>query len=124
MQQVRKVRLDASWNYQYSNGAVDYSFASSLALAHPTVAATTPGAFPAVVYRVNAFTLSAAFDVSERLTVRVFDYYERGDFSDWHYAGFDTQRVYDHRVYSDGGPHGYRSNVLGLMVETRVGERP
>ncbi len=51
------------------------------------------------------------------MAVRVFDYYERGNISDWHYAGFGQQLVYDHRVYTDGGPGNYSDNLVGVLVE-------
>ena len=113
-QNVHRVRIDANWNYQYSRGLENYAFASPLALAFPDVAPIAGDTFPALTYRVNSFTLGATWRISQRLSARLFDYYEHADISDWHYAGFDTTRVYDHRVYSDGGPSGYSTNLVGL----------
>ena len=48
------------------------------------------------------------------------DAHERGHVSDWHYAGFDANRVYDHRVYTDGGPQSYRANLVGVLLNVKL----
>ena len=114
----RGIRLDAGWNYIYSRGNDDYNYASPSALAYPTTVASGPGSgsFPATTYRVNAFAVGLTIPVATRVALRVFDYYERGRVSDWHYAGFDTSLVYDHRVYTDVGPASYSTNVVGAFL--------
>lgn len=115
-----RVRLGADWNYVRSSGTTEYRFASPLALAWPDLADTTPGRYPTMEYRVNTLTLSASLPLSERISLYVFDTWERGSIADWHYRGLDAQRVYDHRIYTDGGPEDYSTNLLGLFVEVRL----
>jgi hypothetical protein len=119
-QQLRRVRVDAGWNYLYSRGLTGFNYASPLALANPDVAPLGENAFPAMTYRVNSFNLSLLIPVARRISLRLFDYYEQGRISDWHYAGFDQSRVYDHRVYTDGGPHDYSANLVGLTVNVKL----
>lgn len=113
-----RVRVDANWTYLNARGSTDFNFASPLALAYPTD--TLADAFPTMRYRLNSVTLGLTFAVTERIGVRVFDYYERGSISDWHYAGFGQTRVYDHRVYSDGGPRSYNANLAGVMLNVKL----
>jgi hypothetical protein len=75
-------------------------------------------------YRVDSITLGVTIPIAQRVSLRVFDYYERGRISDWHYAGFDAGQVIDHRVYSDGGPEGYSANLVGLLLNVALGPSP
>lgn len=120
---IGHVRIDANWNYVQSRGLDDYSYAGSSALAYPgTVTGTGPGSggFPAMTYRVQSFTVGVTVPIHQRVSLRVFDYYERGHVSDWHYAGFDANRIYDHRVYTDGGPQSYRANLVGVLLNVKL----
>jgi hypothetical protein len=40
--------------------------------------------------------------------------------NDWHYAGFANTLVYGHSVYTDGGPQGYNTNVVGLFFNVKL----
>ncbi len=118
-----RVRFDANWNYLYARGLTGYRFASPLALAWgDTVVGDGPGsgAFPAMTYRVNSLTVGVHVPLGKRIALRVFDYYERGRISDWHYLGFDAGQVIDHRVYTDGGPQGYNANLVGLLLDVQL----
>lgn len=120
---IGRVRLDASWNYTYSRGIDAYAYAGPTALAYP---ATVPGAgpgsgeFPALVYRIQSLTVGVTVPITERVSMRFFDYYERGHVSDWHYLGFDQTLVQDHRVYTDAGPQSYRANLVGMLVNVQL----
>jgi hypothetical protein len=115
-----RVQLDAAWNYTYSRGVDGYQFASALALAWPDTVDSAGDAFPPMTYRVHALNVGLRIPLANRMTLRVFDYYERGSISDWHYAGFARQLVFDHRVYTDGGPENYSDNLVGVLLEIRL----
>jgi hypothetical protein len=118
-----RVRLDASWNYLHARGTTDYRFASPLALAWADTVigdGAGGGAFPAMTYRVNSFSVGLHIPLHERVALRVFDLYERGRISDWHYLGFATTHAIDHRVYTDGGPQGYDANLVGVLLDVRL----
>lgn len=119
---IGRVRLDANWNLLYSRGVTGYRYASPLALAYPDLNSdgAGSGAFPPMTYRVNSLNLGITIPLLERVSLRVFDSWERGRINDWHYLGFDTQRVYDHRVYTDGGPESYNANLIGLLLNIRL----
>ncbi|MBS0439302.1 MAG: MtrB/PioB family outer membrane beta-barrel protein [Proteobacteria bacterium] len=118
-----RVRFDLNWNYLYSRGLTDYSYAGPTALAH-LVGNEGPGpgngAFPSMVYRVNSITAGVTVPVNERVALRLFDYYERGRINDWHYAGFGQGLVAGNRVYTDAGPQGYNANLIGLFVNVKL----
>lgn len=116
----RRFKVDAAWNWLWSRGLTHYRFASELALAWPDVAAYTGNAFPTMKYKLNSLTLGVTMPINEQVSLRLFDYYERGRVSDWHYLGFDEARVIDHRVYSDGGPEDYDANLVGLLLTIRL----
>jgi hypothetical protein len=118
---ANKLRFDASWNWNSTRGSTDYRYASADALAWPTQATTAlGGSYPDMTYRVNALTLGLTMPIRERVSLRVFDYYERGRISDWHYLGLDQGRVIDHRVYTDGGPENYNANLFGVLLTIKL----
>lgn len=120
---IGRVRLDVNWNYLYSRGLTDYTYAGPTALAH-LVGNEGPGpgggAFPNMIYRVNSITIGATVPFSERVSLRLFDYYERGRINDWHYLGFDQGLVVGNRVYTDAGPQSYKQNLIGLLVNMKL----
>jgi hypothetical protein len=119
-QQLRRVRVDAGWNFQYARGTTGYSYASPLALAYADVAALGQYGFPDLTYRLNSANVSLLVPLTKSVSLRLFDNFEQGLISDWHYAGFDQSRVYNHRVYSDGGPHDYSANIIGMLINVKL----
>lgn len=117
---MRRVELDASWNWIQARGITHYRFASPAALAYPDVADTTPGRFPPLDYRVNALTIGLTFALAERLSLRVFDHYERATARDWHWDGIEGGTVIDHRVHTDGGPRGWSANLVGVLLRVAL----
>lgn len=115
-----KVQLDAGWNYLYSRGITNYRFASPVALAYFSDGTLGVDGFPPMTWRINSFDVGITFPLHERVSLRLFDYYERGSIRDWHYDGFDTTRVIDHRIYSDGGPESYDANMVGLLLRVTL----
>lgn len=116
------VRVDVNWNLIDARGLTGYRFDSPVALAYfeDGLAGVRSGSFPLMRYRVDSLALGLSFALSPRFSVRLFDYYERGHVDDWHYRGLDTARVIDHRVYSDGGPQGYATNLIGVLLDVRL----
>lgn len=117
---VGPTRLDLSWNYQASRGVTSYNFASPGALTFASVAPTAGTQFPAMTYIVNSLTMSFTVPLSDRASVRLYDYYEHGQINDGHYAGFNNTLVYGNSVYTDAGPQGYNTNVVGLFVNVKL----
>ena len=115
-----RVRLDASWNYIYSRGTTSYRFATPAALAYFADGFLPDNAFPPMNFRVNGLTVGVTFPLTQRMSLRVFDYYERGDIVDWHYSGFAAGQVIDHRVYTDGGPQSYSANLVGVLLNIEL----
>jgi hypothetical protein len=115
------VRFDASWTYLDAQGTTRYRFASPAALAYFADGVSgDSNEFPPLAYRVNSLTLGLTIPLMRRVSLRLFDYYERGHVSDWHYAGLDAGYVIDHRVYTDGGPQSYDANLIGLLVSIEL----
>lgn len=115
-----KVRFDAGWNSLHSRGITRYRFASPVALAYFSDGALGIDRFPPMSWRVNALDIGVTFPLHERVSLRLFDYYERASIRDWHYDGFDRVRVIDHRVYADGGPDSYDANMVGLLLRVAL----
>jgi len=116
----RAVRLDLNWNYLSSRGITSYSYAGTGAMTFPYTAAEAGNQFPAMTYVVNSLTASLTLPLNDRASLRLYDYYEHGQIYDWHYAGFNNTLVYGNRVYSDAGPQGYDTNVVGLFVSVKL----
>ena len=114
------VRADLGWNYLSSRGITRYSFASAGALTYADIVAIAGNQFPAMTYNLNSLTLRITVPVSDRISLRLFDYYEHGQVSDWHYAGFNNTLVYGNSAYTDAGPQNYNTNLLGLFVNVRL----
>ena len=113
-------RADLTWNYLSSRDITGYSFASAGALTYADIATTAGSEFPPMTYNLNSFTLSVTVPVGDRISLRLFDYYERGQISDWHYAGFNNTLVYGNGVYTDAGPQSYNTNLVGLFVNVKL----
>jgi hypothetical protein len=116
----RAVRLDLNWNYLSSRGITSYNFAGPGAMTFPYTAAEAGNQFPAMTYDVNSLTMSVTVPLNDRASLRLYDYYERGQIYDWHYAGFNNTLVYGNRVYTDAGPQEYSTNVVGLFVNVKL----
>lgn len=114
-----RVLFDFAWNWIDSRGTTRYWYNSPGALATPPVA-NDPGRYPDMGTRINTLTVGMHFPITTGFGIRVFDTYERGDLSDWHYQNFANTRVYDHRAYTDGGPENYSVNTLGVMLEFKL----
>ena len=87
---------------------------------YPSEFATMGSGFPANTYRVNSVTVGATVQVTERVSLRVFDNYEIGSIFDWHYAGFNQGLVSGNTLYTDGGPQSYSENLIGVMVNVKL----
>ena len=120
-QRIRKATLTGDWNYISSKGDTNYRYNSAAALSVPANAtANLAGNFPTMRWRINTVTLGVNFPISERLNLRLFDTWQKGDLSDWHYSGFDSGQVVGTMVYTDGGPEDYSVNMIGLMMEMKL----
>jgi hypothetical protein len=117
---VRSVRAELGWNYIASRGITSYTYDSPQALTYPITAAQAGNEFPAMTYLVNALTLNVTVPLSDCASLRFYDYYERGRIYDWHYAGFNNTLVYGNNVYTDAGPQGYDTNVVGLFLNVKL----
>ena len=116
----RAVRADLNWNYLSSRGITSYNYAGVGAMTFPYTPAEAGNQFPAMTYIVNSLTFSLTVPLSDRASLRLYDYYERGQINDWHYAGFNNTLVYGNRAYADAGPQGYNTNVVGLFVNVKL----
>jgi len=81
---------------------------------------TMGGGFSPMTYRVNSVTASVIVPFTSRVSMRLFDYYERGHIDDWHYAGFNQSFVSHHELYSDGGPQSYSENLVGVFISMKL----
>jgi hypothetical protein len=112
--------LNFDWNYLSSRGVTSYSAASPGAYTYNYTVDQAGSQFPAMTYVVNSLTLSFTVPLGDRASLRLYDYYEHGQISDWHYAGFNNTLVYGNRAYTDAGPQGYNTNVVGLFVNVKL----
>jgi hypothetical protein len=112
--------VDLSYSYLYSRGITSYTATSPGALVFPQDFRTMGSGFSPMTYRVNSVTASVIVPLTPRASLRVFDYYERGDINDWHYAGFNQSLVYGHELYTDGGPQSYSQNLIGFFISMKL----
>lgn len=116
-----RVTFDASWNFVHTRGVTGFNYASPAALAWPDLAESDmAGRFPQMTYRVNTLGIGLSIPLKDRWALRVFDTYERGQITDWHYQGLNDGLVIDHRTYLDAGPAGYNANLFGVMLEVKL----
>jgi len=116
-----RLRFDATWNALRARGVTDFRFNSGSALAYfADGIGVDGGVFPVLAYRVDSLNVGVTYAMSERWSVRVFDYLERGRIDDWHYLGFDAARTFGRRIYTDGGPEDYRANLVGVLVDVKL----
>ena len=112
--------VDLTYNYVYSRGLTSYSAASAGALVIPQDFPSMGTGFPPTTYRVNSLTATVIVPLSPRVSVRLYDYYERGHIDDYHYAGFNQSLVYGNELYADGGPQSYSDNLFGFFISAKL----
>jgi hypothetical protein len=118
LQRIDRVTIDLNYMYIYSRGLLDYSYTSPAALVYPT---ENPGSgFPPMTYLVSSVTLGVKVEVTDRVSLRVFDNYEIGRIEDWHYDGFDQGLVVGNTLYTEGAPQNYSENLIGLLVNIKL----
>ena len=115
-----RLTLDAAWDWSYSRGTTGYRYNSAGALTLPTLDPLLTGQFQPMIHRTNALTVGLTIPLHRRVTLRLFDRYQRGRLFDWHYLGFEDGQVMDHRVYTDGGPADYSVNMVGALLEMQL----
>jgi hypothetical protein len=95
--------------------------AAAISTTQQPFVATAGNAFPDNHYHINTLQVGLDFVFTRRLGMRVFDLYEIGGFSDWHYAGLAAGQVLDHKLYTDRGPPSrYGTNVLGVLLNVKL----
>jgi hypothetical protein len=114
------ISVDLSYNYLYSRGITSYTAASAGALVYPQDFATMGTGFSPTTYRVNSVTASVIVPFTSRVSMRLYDYYERGHIDDYHYAGFNQSLVYGNELYTDGGPQSYSDNLVGVFISMKL----
>ena len=119
-QTIGPTTLDAAWNWVDTRGTTRYRYNSAGALVNPSQLPYATGGYPAMTYRTNAISVGLTIPITNRVRMRVFDTYERGDMFDWHYQGFGDVRVLDHRVYTAEGPSDYSVNMIGVTMEVSL----
>ena len=115
-----RATVNAAYDWMDSKGSTDFRFNSPGALFGSPLAPPAPVPFPDMRTQLQSLTLGVHFPITPRFGIRLFDTYQRGKLSDWHYAGFDANRVYDHRVYTDGGPRDFGVNMFGALFEVKL----
>jgi len=78
------------------------------------------GQFPGMRYRSNSLTASVKIPFGERIAFRMFGTWERGHMFDWHYDGFDQSRTVGNMIFTDGGPQGYNTHLVGMTMEIKL----
>jgi MtrB/PioB family decaheme-associated outer membrane protein len=119
-----RVRMDMSYAYTYTNSRDGYSYASDGALLYrgDGADAAAGDGFPNDIYKVRTLELGFDFPLTAKAGLRLYGRYERGTFSDYHYAdldalGLSTQRL----LYTDLGPEGhYNASVVGVMLNLQL----
>jgi hypothetical protein len=118
--QMDRVSFDLAWSYIYSRGVIDYTAASANALVYPSEFGTAGSVYPPMTYRVNSVTVGATIQLTQRLSLRVYDNYEIGRIDDWHYAGFNQGLAIGNTLYTDGGPQSYSENLIGILIGLKL----
>ena len=65
-------------------------------------------------------TVGINLPINDRFNLRLFDTWQKGKLSDWHYNGFGNGQVIGTMVYTDGGPENYSVNMIGVMMEIKL----
>jgi hypothetical protein len=89
-------------------------------LVYPQDFPTIGSGFAPMTYRVNSVTASVIVPFTRRVSLCLFDYYDRGHIDDWHYAGFNQSLVYGHELYTDSGPQSYNENLVGVFISVKL----
>lgn len=115
--------FDVGYSLVFTQGEISYDYASLAAVAgtQQMFADEIGSRMPGNEYRLHALDAGLTTRINERCSTRLFVRYEVGRFADFHYAGFEDELVYAHRVYTDAGPaRKYDAGVVGLMFNYKL----
>ncbi len=125
-QDFGRVKLVADYSYSQSRTQIAYDYGSTalsrVAATQALMAALAGSGYPDLTLVQNTFSLNLLFPVSRKLSVHIFDRYELGKISDWHYENQPigkTTAVDGGQLLLDAGPKDYRLNVLGILLQYR-----
>ncbi|MCZ6616637.1 MAG: MtrB/PioB family decaheme-associated outer membrane protein [Gammaproteobacteria bacterium] len=97
-----------------SSTQMDYSFASSNALAAPGASGNPSGRFPDIEHRNLQWTTEIDWYLTSKLTLRFFHRLDAGELDDWHFDGL--QERIGNQLYLGIDLDDYEVNTFGVSV--------
>jgi hypothetical protein len=122
-----RVRVDLAYDFSSSRGVNRYDYASLAALS-PVYAkilddASVGDRFPANIYRTHDLAANLGITLAPDVELRLLCRYQRGEFFDWHFAGFDTPAdlVVGNRVFTELAPPArWNAMAFGAFITLRL----
>jgi hypothetical protein len=122
-----RIRIGLAYDFSSSRGVNRYGYASLAALspvyAKILDAASVGDRFPANIYRTHDLAANLGFTLSRDVELRLLCRYQRGEFFDWHFAGFDTPAdlVVGNRVFTElAPPSRWNAAAVGAFITLRL----
>lgn len=122
-----RLRFDLAYDFTYSHAVNRYQYrdlgAVSAAYRGILNRDAIGNRFPGNIFRRHELIANFNLTLSADVGLRLFCKYQRGQFADWHYAGFDqpTDLVIGNRVFTDLGPQAqWSAMVVGAFVTVRL----
>jgi hypothetical protein len=116
-----RAKVDASFTRSLARTKIGYSYNAAALGINATQQALAGDGFSDLRFAQNVFSLSVLVPIDKQLSLRIFERYESGSVSDWHYDGVASNPMPTATsLYLDAGPQDYSVNVIGVLLIVRL----
>jgi hypothetical protein len=116
-----RAQVDANFTRSLARTTIGYTYNAAALGISPTQQALVGDGFSELRFAQNVFTLSVLVPIDKQMSLRLFERYESGSVSDWHYDGVASNPMpTTGSLYLDAGPQDYSVNVIGVLLIVRL----
>ncbi|HJS36583.1 MAG TPA: MtrB/PioB family outer membrane beta-barrel protein [Burkholderiales bacterium] len=116
-----RAKVDANFTRSLARTRIGYTYNAAALGISPAQQALVGDGFSDLRFAQNVFTLSVLMPIDKQMSLRLYERYERGSVSDWHYDGVASNPMPSTgSLYLDAGPQDYSVNVIGVLLLIRL----
>jgi hypothetical protein len=116
-----RAKVDANFTRSLARTQIGYTYNAAALGINAAQQALAGDGFSDLRFAQNVFSLSVLVPIDKQMAVRIFERYESGSVSDWHYDGVASNPMpTTGSLYLDAGPQDYSVNVIGVLLIVRL----
>jgi Putative outer membrane beta-barrel porin, MtrB/PioB len=116
-----RAKVDANFTRSLARTRIGYTYNAAALGVTATQQALAGDGFSDLGFEQYVFTLSVLVPIDKQMSLRLYERYERGSVSDWHYDGVASNPMpTTGSLYLDAGPQDYSVNVIGVLLIVKL----